>query len=108
MLTPCTAAQPTGAVITPAGRYWLISHGDNIEVLDRYGDEAITLRGEEVTVDGLDAAIERHTRFRGPITLRPTVWIIDDRRLLELAVDSSEANPFSGRTDVTYLVGRQR
>ena len=56
-LHACTA---NGAVITPAGRYWLISHGDNIEVLDRYGDEAITLRGEEVPVDGLDAAIERH------------------------------------------------
>lgn len=101
-------ATANGAVITPAGRYWLIRHGDNIEVLDRYGDEAITLRGEEVPVDGLDAALERHTRFRGPITLRPTVWIIDDRRLLELAVDSSDANPFHGRTDVTYLVGRQR
>ena len=97
-----------GASITPAGRYWLVRRGDNIEVLDRYGDEAITLRGEEVPVEGLDAAIERHTRFRGPITLRPTVWIIDDRRLLELAVDSADTNPFQGRTDVTYLVGRQR
>ena len=70
-----------GTVVRPAGRYWLLQDGDEIEVLDRYGDEAIRLRGEEVPEDELAAAIERLTRYRGPITLRPTTWIIDDRRL---------------------------
>jgi hypothetical protein len=97
-----------GTVVRPAGRYWLLRHGDEIEVLDRYGDEAIVLRGEEVPEGELTAAIERLTRYRGPITLRPTTWIIDDRRLLELDVGPASANPYAGRSDVTYLVGRQR
>jgi hypothetical protein len=97
-----------GTVVRPAGRYWLLQHGDEIEVLDRYGDEAILLRGEEVPEGELAAAIERLTRYRGPITLRPTTWIIDDRRLLELDVGPASTNPYAGRSDVTYLVGRQR
>ena len=90
---PAPATAPSSA---PAGRYWLLQHGDEIEVLDRYGDEAIRLRGEEVPEDELAAAIERLTRYRGPITLRPTTWIIDDRRLLELGVEPASTNPLRG------------
>jgi hypothetical protein len=97
-----------GTVVRPAGRYWLLQHGDEIEVLDRYGDEAIRLRGEEVPEDELASAIERLTRYRGPITLRPSTWIIDDHRLLELGVEPASTNPYAGRPGVTYLVGRQR
>ncbi len=102
------ASAVDGTTVEAAGRYWLRRHHNDIEVLDRYGDEAITLTGEQVDATDLAAAIDRHTRHRGPITLRPTVWIIDDRRLLELAVDSSGAKPFEGREGMTYLVGRQR
>jgi N-methylhydantoinase A len=102
------AAATNGTTVEPAGRYWLRRHHDLIEVLDRYGDEAITLTGERVEGSDLTTAIERHTRYRGPITLRPTVWIIDGRRLLELAADGSTTSPFEGRADVTYLVGRLR
>jgi hypothetical protein len=34
------------------------------------------------------------------------VWIIDDRRLLELSAFDPSANPYRGRTGLTYLVGR--
>ena len=44
----------------------------------------------------------------GPVTLRPTVWILDDRRLVELNSFDPAADPYAGRTDVGYLVGRER
>jgi N-methylhydantoinase A/oxoprolinase/acetone carboxylase beta subunit len=94
--------------ITRAGRFWLLHRGDEIEVLDRYGDEAIRMRAEVVGEDELATAVERLTRYRGPITLRPTMWIIDDRRLLEIGVEPGSANRYAGRPDVTYIVGRQR
>ena len=97
-----------GTEVISVGRYWLMCNGDDIEVVDRYGDEAIRLRGELVAEDDLSAAIERLTRYRGPVTLRPSTWIIDDRRVLELGVDPGSTNPYAGRPDVTYLVGRQR
>lgn len=107
------AAAP-GCEVTPAGRFWITREGHRIRVLDRYGDSVIALDGEVTTSDALAATIERHTRYRGPVTLRPTVWIVDDRRLIELAATGPAAgptagtHPFQGRDDVTFLVGRQR
>ena len=56
----------------------------------------------------MGAEFESHIKYRGPVTLRPTVWIVDDRRLVELGTFDPAADPFAGRTDVTYLVGRSR
>jgi hypothetical protein len=97
-----------GTDVIGVGRYWLLCNGDDIEVVDRYGDEAIHVHGELVAEHDLSSAIERRTRYRGPITLRPSTWIIDDRRLLELGVEPGSDNPYAGRPNVTYLVGRQR
>ena len=36
-----------------------------------------------------------------------TVWIIDDRHVIELATLNAAANPYAG-ADVTYLVGSSR
>ncbi len=111
------ALAPAGTTVEPCGRYWLVEdaaaarlgdHGGTITVLDRYGDEAIVIAGARSTAGDLAASIEAHTRYRGPITLRPTVWIIDGRRLIELAASADGSNPFAGREDVVYLVGRQR
>lgn len=102
------ALVPSGGTVRPAGRYWLVADGTNLALLDRFGDEAVSLTGEVAAVDDLAAAIERLTRHRGPVTLTPTVWIVDDRRLVELSSFDPSSNPYQGRDDVTYLVGRQR
>ena len=65
-----------GTEVAPAGRYWLLRRGDDIDVLDRHGDEAARVRGEKVSEDGLASAIERLIRYGGPVMLRPTTWII--------------------------------
>jgi N-methylhydantoinase A len=102
------ALAPHGADVAPHGRYWLAVDGQRITVLDRYGDEVIALQGEQTDSAHLASTIEEHIRYRGPITLRPNVWIIDDRRLIELAAVGTTTNPYQGRDDVTFLVGRQR
>jgi N-methylhydantoinase A len=100
------SATPPGSTIVRRGRFWVTTLDRNIEVLDRYGDVVTALSGEVATENDLTAVIERLTRYRGPILLKPSVWIIDDRRLLELSAVSPESNPYRGRPDVTYLVGR--
>ena len=49
-----------------------------------------------------------HTRYRGPITLRPTVWTIDGRRIIELNAVHTRDERLPGQPDVTYIVGRSR
>lgn len=100
------AVAPAGADVRSIGRYWLVIDGTELRLVDRFGDEVASLGGEVVAVDGLPEAIERLTRHRGPVTLTPTVWIVDDRRLVELSSFDPENNPYVGRNDVTYLVGR--
>ena len=93
---------------TRAGAYWLLTAVEHLRLIDRYGDELATIEGRETTATELVETIGSLTRYRGPITLRPTVWIIDDRRIVELGAFNPDANPFDGRDDVTYLVGRSR
>ena len=102
-----SAAHP-GAAIEQSGAFWVATRGDRCAVLDRYGDEVVQVDGEIVRSGpaGLAASIGTHTRYRGPVTLRPSVWIIDGRRLVELAATDSATTPYAERTDVTVLVGR--
>jgi hypothetical protein len=107
------ARVPAGGEVEAKGRFWLITtpskHGDSrFGVLDRYGDEVIDIEGERADGASLATVFEQAIRYRGPVTLRPTVWIIDGRRLIELASIDPAANPFAGRDDVAYLVGRER
>ncbi len=99
---------PAGADIEAHGRFWLVTVGRRLQVLDRYGDEVIDVEGRRADAADLADVFEQSIRYRGPVTLRPTVWIIDGRRLIELASIDPAANPFAGRDDVIYLVGRQR
>ena len=95
----------------------MLFRSGHVDVLDRFGDTVASIDGEITEASELGAAVERHTRHRGPITLRPTIWIIDDRRLIELAADG-ERNPYAQSTAdhasrsadsaPTYLVGRSR
>ncbi|MEO5722732.1 MAG: hydantoinase/oxoprolinase family protein, partial [Ilumatobacteraceae bacterium] len=96
------------ATVDACGRYWLVIEGERITVLDRFGDEAIALDGVRTDEADLDDTVEHRTRYRGPVTLRPSVWMIDGHRLIELASVEAGTNPFQGRSGVAYLVGRQR
>ena len=73
--------------ITPAGSFWLASKRDHVTVFDRFGDPVTTLKGERSTIDDLSADVERFTRYRGPVTLRPTIWLISGGRIAELSGD---------------------
>ena len=104
-----TADALAGAV-RPIGAYFLSAEGSRVTVLDRYGDPAAEIIG--TVVDGrenLAAAVERNTRFRGPITLKPSIWVIDGARLLELSsgdiVKAAGEFATGAHTD-TFIVGR--
>ena len=55
-----------------------------MEIFDRFGDPVCTLKGERSEVGRLAADVERFTRYRGPVTLRPTIWLISGGRIAEL------------------------
>lgn len=90
------------------GRYWLATGEKTVDVLDDFGDVIVAIDGEVTQPGDLEAAVSRHTRHRGPITLRPTIWIVDGRRLIELAATDSANDPYADRQGLTYLVGRSR
>ena len=109
LLTHITAGAPEGADVVEAGQYWLVVGGSHIDVLDRFGDPTAAMAGEVVEPSGLADAALRHTRYRGPVTLRPSVWVIDGSRLLELSsgdvVASATAMIDTSRPQ-TFIVGR--
>jgi N-methylhydantoinase A/oxoprolinase/acetone carboxylase beta subunit len=112
--TPLTAGEIDAlgaerrAAPSAVGAYWLLQAGTELTLVDRYGDDVESIDGEVVAEADLETAIANHTRYRGPITLSPTVWMIDGRRIVELHSFTPEANGFAGRPDVTYIVGRSR
>jgi hypothetical protein len=44
-----------------------------------------TVKGERTTAGELADTVARLTRYRGPVTLRPTIWLISAGRIAELA-----------------------
>ena len=97
-----------GARVDAVGAYFVVRTDTALCVRDRFGDDVIAIEGERAEAESLHETIERLTRYRGPVTLRPTVWIIDGSRLIELTAVGTNMAPYAGRDDVTYLVGRQR
>ena len=79
------AREPADAEITRGGAFWLVTRRGSIAIIDRFGDPVATVKGVRCTVDELGATVERLTRVRGPVTLRPTIWLISGGRLAELA-----------------------
>lgn len=96
-----------GRKVVPAGRYWLMESDKDAELVDRYGEVVLQMRGGRYAEAALADAILEHTTFRGPMTIKPTVWIIDAHRVIELASFTVESNRYVGR-DVVYLVGKAR
>jgi hypothetical protein len=97
-----------GATVERHGRFWLVGDDRRVRVLDRYGDEVVDVEGVRTDGAHVGAVFDAHIKYRGPVTLRPTVWIVDGRRLVELSSFDPAADPYAGRTDVGYLVGRGR
>ncbi|MBK5333623.1 MAG: hypothetical protein JJD93_16725 [Ilumatobacteraceae bacterium] len=84
-LEALTAREPADAEITNAGTFWLVSRRGSIAIFDRFGDPVATVKGVRCGIDELGATVERLTRVRGPVTLRPTIWAISGGRIAELA-----------------------
>ena len=94
-----------------AGEFWLARHPGShqqVLVLDRFGDPVAEVAGEVVTdPSDLAAAAGRQTRHRGPVTLHPTIWVIDGAHLIELT--SADAVATAGgyaATAAAMVVGR--
>jgi hypothetical protein len=71
--------------IIQTGAFWLVIRRGSIAIVDRFGDPVATVKGVRSTVDELPATVERLTRVRGPVTLRPTIWWISGGRIAEFA-----------------------
>jgi hypothetical protein len=102
------AAARDGATVERRGRFWLVGDDKRVRVLDRYGDEVVDVAGVRTDGEQVGEVFDAHIKYRGPVTLRPTVWIVEERRLVELGSFDPAADPYAGREDVAYLVGRAR
>ena len=103
------AAAAAGSVVAGSGQYWTVVAGNHIEVLDRFGDPTASITGELSRFDDLAEAVLRNTRYRGPVTLRPSVWVIDRSQLIELSSGDVVASAAGLRDDdsaQTVIVGR--
>jgi N-methylhydantoinase A/oxoprolinase/acetone carboxylase beta subunit len=94
-----------------AGEYWLCEAPGpgRVLVLDRFADPVATVVGEIVPTVGVDevtAAVARQTRHRGPVTLAPTVWVIDGSHLLELTSGDAVAAAAGSAAGAAAVVGR--
>jgi hypothetical protein len=102
------AAAPRGATVDRHGGFFVVDDGKRMSILDRYGDDVVDITGVRTDRERVGEVFESQIRYRGPVTLRPNVWIIDGRRLVELGSFEPTADPYAGRDDVTYIVGRER
>ena len=99
------------AIVQPAGTFWLVQHKGSIEIFDRFGDPVATVKGERSSVDDLAGTVERLTRYRGPVTLRPTIWVINGGRIAELAsgdmIEAATALHDPHDTSQVLIVGKK-
>ena len=97
-----------------AGEYWLAETDrgarQRVLVLDRFADPVALVTGEVVSdprPDVLAEAVSRQTRHRGPVTLTPTVWVIDGSHLVELTSSDAPATAAGyAATASAMVVGR--
>ena len=105
------AREPADAEVTQAGAFWLVARRGSIAIVDRFGDPVATVKGERCGVDQLSATVERLTRFRGSVTLRPTIWFISAGRIAELGsddmIEAATALHDPNDTSELLIVGRK-
>ena len=104
------AAPLGGGDVRTAGSFWLAVQPTKVLVLDRFGDPAADITGAVANgPDEVAALVDKLTKYRGPVTLKPSVWVIDGAHLMELSsgdvVASAEAVVDESR-DQTFIVGR--
>jgi hypothetical protein len=85
------------------GSFWVAARGSDgdggpVLVLDRFGDPVSEGWGSVIRLSDPDAAsrvgqlVKRYTRQVGPMSVPPTVWLLDASRLIGLApADAGEA-----------------
>ena len=106
-----TAAEPLGGgTVRPVGAFWLAIRPSKVIVLDRFGDPAADITGVVAdAADDVPGLVDKLTKYRGPVTLKPSVWVIDGAHLMELSsgdvVASAKAVVDPSR-DQTFVVGR--
>lgn len=104
------AARFGNATARPAGQFWAVVAPGHVQVLDRFGDPTADVEG--VLVDAgaqLGDAVQRLTRHRGPVTLRPSIWVIRGAALVELSsgdVAASAVDLSHGDATTVFVVGR--
>jgi N-methylhydantoinase A/oxoprolinase/acetone carboxylase beta subunit len=103
--------------VTVVGRFWLNAGEGRVLLVDRFGDVVLDVRGEAVVIpsssktsaDTIDTLIRpvvaRHVRHVGPINVPPTIWVIQDGRIRELA-DSDAIPGTVGAGAAAIVVGR--
>lgn len=104
---------------TPVGQYWLATRADRkgrVALLDRYADVVIDVGGEALDASDrhrVAAAVARHTRRVGPVTISPDAWVVSGARFLQLPdvdpatiVDTAAALVVDGATP-TLIIGRE-
>ncbi len=104
------AAPLGGGDVHTAGSFWLAVQPTKVVVLDRFGDPAADITGAVANgPDEVAALVDKLTKYRGPVTLKPSVWVIDGAHLMELSsgdvVASAEAVVDESR-EQTFIVGR--
>jgi hypothetical protein len=114
---PATEAEINAAVVPlgggkarTAGAFWLAEQPHKVLVLDRFGDPAADITGAVAGhPDDVPALVDKLTKYRGPVTLKPSVWVIDGAHLMELSsgdVVSSAQSVVDESRDQTFIVGR--
>ena len=99
-----------GGTIRRSGMFWVVCSANEIEVLDRFGDPVLEVRGEVVGVAGVATTFERLTRYRGPVTLRPVIHRVAGSRMVELSGSEAVATALvmhdPNCADECYIIGR--
>ena len=119
------------AQVQAVGSYWLTSASGRVLLLDRFGDVVLDVRGEALHLPGSDnghrngrvtgddglgtadgmigAALQRHVRHLGPITVQPTAWVVRGSHVRELADPTPAAvDAAVGGQHAAMIVGRGR
>jgi hypothetical protein len=100
--------------VDEVGRFWLSSQDGRVLLLDRFGDPALDVRGEAILMNeaagepwqaAIGSVISRHVRHVGPVTVQPTIWVVQDGRILELA-DPDAIVESHGASAGAVIVGR--
>jgi N-methylhydantoinase A len=114
-ITDLVRATGGSGPVEPVGRFWLSSLDGRVLLLDRFGDIALDVRGEAILVHdtageplraAVGSVISRHIRHVGPISVPPTIWVVQDGRIRELA-DRDAIVDSLGVGAAAVIVGRE-